>query len=174
MRAQNLDFPAGHAQPADVRTPQVGNLVGPSYHSERLSDMVATGRAKSAVNSEQVQDAGKASEAPLEGWSRGWHVSFWFWQWSRLSPPAPRKKKPRWNRSPRKSWIPASTSNLAARACRHQPDGPAPIPGLLRASAVCRPEPPDIASGSLRSITALGRLCSVRAVGCQHRRQGPC
>ncbi len=99
----------------------------------------------SALNSEQVQGAGKVSEAPLEGWSRGCrraHVSFWFWQWFRLSPLAPRKKNRCPSRSARKSWTPASTSNLAERACLPWQGGPAPIQGVARAAT--RPLPKEI------------------------------
>ena len=139
MPARNVVFHAGHALLADVGTPQVENLVGPSYQSGKLSAKVASGRANSAFNSEQVPGAREGSEAPRERWSRGCrraHVWFWFWQWFRLSPLAPRKKKSRWNRLPRKSWIPASTSNLAERACRLWQGGPAPTFGLLRIGAV--------------------------------------
>ena len=177
MQAQNLVFPASHAQWADVGTPQVGNLVGPSYQFEMLSDMVATGRAKSAFNSEQVPNAREGFEAPQERWSRGCrraHVSFWFWQWFRLSPLAPKKKKLPPSRSPRKSWKPASTSNLAERACRRMPGGPAPTLGLLRAGAVCRPKPSDIASVSRRFLWAAPQLSPIRAVDCQDRRQAKC
>lgn len=177
MQAQNLVFPAGHAQWADVGTPQVGNLVWPTYQTGRVSVRVATGRAKSAFNSEQVPDALAGSEAPQEGWSRGCrraHVSFWFWLWSRLSPLAPKKKKSPPSRSPRKSWKPASTSNLAERACRHQPGGPAPTPGLLRTGAVRRPVFPDIASLSRRSLWAVAPLSPIPSVDCPDRRQGIC
>ena len=177
MQAQNVVFPAGHAQRADVGTPQVGNLVGPSYQSGTLSDKVGTGRAKSALNSEQVPDTLAGSEAPQEGWSRGCrraHVSFWFWQWFRLSPLAPKKKKLPPSRSPRKSWKPASTSNLAERACRLRPGGPAPTSGLLRTGAVCRLNPTDIASFSCRFLWAATQLSPIRAVDCQDRRQAKC
>ena len=177
MWTQNLVFPASHAQWADVGTPQVGNLVGPSYQFEMLSDMVATGRAKSAFNSEQVPNAREGSEALKEGWSRGCrraHVSFWFWQWFRLSPLAPKKKKLPPSRSPRKSWKPASTSNFPERAFRHLSDRPAPTLGLLRKGAVCRLISPDIASISQRSLWAVPQLSPIRAVDCNDRRQTRC
>jgi hypothetical protein len=178
MQTRNVVFPAGHAQWADVGTPQVGNLVGPSYQSGILSDMVGTGRAKSASNSEQVPGLRVGPEAPQERWSRGCRrafVSFWFWQWSRLSPPAPKKKKLPWTRSPRKSWKPASTSNFPERACRRlRPGGPAPIFGLLRLVAVCRPNFPDIASLSRHALWAVPQLSPIRAVDCHDRRQTRC
>lgn len=177
MQAQNLVFPASHAQWADVGTPQVGNLVGPSYQFEMLSDMVTTGRAKSAFNSEQVPNAREGFEAPQEGWSRGCrraHVSFWFWLQSQLLPLVPRKLNPSRPRSPRKSWKPASTSNLAERACRRTPGGPAPTLGLLRTGAVCRLNPTDIASFSRRFLWAAPQLSPIRAVDCQDRRQTRC
>ena len=177
MQAQNVVFPAGHAQRADVGTPQVGNLVGPSYQSGTLSDKVGTGRAKSALNSEQVPDTLAGSEAPQEGWSRGCrraHVSFWFWLWFRQSPLAPKKQKLPPSRSPRKSWKPASTSNLAERACRRMPGGPAPTLGLLRAGAVCRPKPSDLASVSRRFLWAAPQLSPIRAVNYHDRRQRIC
>jgi hypothetical protein len=129
MGLQDHVFPASHTTSADVGTPQVENLVWRSYQSENLSDRVAAGRANSAFNSEQVPVAREVSEAPLEGWSRGCrraHVWFWFWLWSRLSPLVPKSRSRCPSRSPRKSWKPASTSNLPERACRHTPDGPAP------------------------------------------------
>lgn len=177
MQAQNLVFPAGHAQWADVGTPQVGNLVWPTYQTGHVSVSVATGRAKSAFNSEQVPDTLAGSEAPQEGWSRGCrraHVSFWFWLWSRLSPLAPRKKKWPSSRSPRKSSRPASTSNLAERACRHLPGGPAPTLGLLRAGAVCRPDFPDTVSLSRRFLWAAAPLSPIPAVDCHDGRQRTC
>lgn len=177
MRAQNLVFPASHAQWADVGTPQVGNLVGPSYQSGNLSGKVATGRAKSAFNSEQVPNTREGFEAPQEGWSRGCrraHVSFWFWQWFRLSPLAPRSPSRPPSRSPRKSWKPASTSNLAERACRLRPGGPAPTLRLLRTGAVCRLNFPDIASLSRRFLWAAPQLSPIRAVNCHDRRQAIC
>lgn len=160
MQPQNVDFLTGHAQPADVGTPQVGNLVWPSYQSETLSDIVAEGRAKSAFNSEQVQDVRKESEAPLEGWSRGCRrafVSFWFWQWFRLSPLAPRRKN-RWNRSPRKSWTPASTSNLAERACRLRQGGPAPTNGAAFCSTEILPKKIECLPRSSYSGRAIFRV----------------
>jgi hypothetical protein len=141
VQPPNVDFPAGLAQQADVGTPQVGNLAQPSYQSEEVSDKVASGRAKSAFNSEQVPDCREASEARKERWSRGCrraHVSFWFWLWFRLSPPAPRKKSKWSSRLPSSRNTPASTSNLAGRACRQSLGGPALIFGLLRRGAVCR------------------------------------
>lgn len=177
MQAQNVVFPAGHAQRADVGTPQVGNLVGPSYQSGTLSDKVGTGRAKSALNSEQVPDTLAGSEAPQEGWSRGCrraHVSFWFWLRSQLLPLVPRKKLWPPSRSPRKSWKPASTSNLAERACRHQPGGPAPSLGLLQADAVRRPFLPDIAGNSHRFVWAVPQVSSIRPVHSNDRRQTRC
>lgn len=131
MQARNLVFLAGHALSADVGTPQVENLVQPTYQSGILSDKVATGRAKSALNSEQVPGIREIAEAPLEGWSRGCrraHVSFWFWLRLQLWLLAPRRPIRPPSRSARKSWTPASTSNLPERACRRQPGGPAPIP----------------------------------------------
>lgn len=177
MRAQNLVFPASHVQWPDVGTPQVGNLVWPSYQSRMLSGKVTAGRAKSAFNSEQVPDSRNGSEAPQERWSRGCrraHVSFWFWLWSRLSPLAPRSPSRPPSRSPRKSWKPASTSNLAERACRRTPGGPAPISGLLRIGAVCRLKFPDIASVSCRSLWAAPQLSPIRAVDCHDRRRKAC
>ena len=177
MQAQNVVFPAGHAQWADVGTPQVGNLVGPSYQSGTLSGKVGTGRAKSALNSEQVPDTLAGTEAPQEGWSRGCrraHVSFWFWLWFRLSPLAPKKSSRPPSRSPRKSWKPASTSNLAERACRHTPGGPAPTLGLPRTGAVCRPVFPDIASVSRRALWDVPQLSPIRAVDCPDRRPRIC
>ena len=129
MQPRKMDFPSGLALLADVGTPQVGNLVWPTYQIGRVSVRVAAGRAKSALNSEQVPNTREGFEAPQEGWSRGCrraHVSFWFWLWFRQSPLAPKKQKLPPSRSPRKSWKPASTSNLAERACRRMPGGPAP------------------------------------------------
>lgn len=177
MRPQNVVFLSGYAQWADVGTPQVGNLVWPSYQSRMLSGKVATGRAKSALNSEQVPDTREGSEVPQEGWSRGCrraYVSFWFWLWSRLSPLAPRSPSRPPSRSPRKSWKPASTSNLAERACRRKPDRPAPTPGLLRICAVCRLKFPDIASLSRRFLWAAPQLSPIRAVDCHDRRHKVC
>lgn len=177
MQPRNMDFPAGLAQWADVGTPQVGNLVWPTYQIRSHSDMVVPGRAKSAFNSEQVPDCREATEAPQEGWSRGCrraHVSFWFWQWFRLSPLAPRKKKWSPSRSPRKSSRPASTSNLAERACRRKPGGPAPTLGLLRAGAVWRPVFPDISGVSRRFLWAAPQLSPIPAVDCPDRRQRIC
>ena len=177
MRPRKMDFPSGLAQMADVGTPQVGNLVRPTYQIGRVSVRVAAGRAKSAFNSEQVPVCRMATEAPQEGWSRGCrraHVSFWFWLWSRLSPLAPRKKKWPPSRSPRKSWKPASTSNLAERACRHQPGGPAPSLGLLQADAVRRPFLPDIAGNSHRFVWAVPQVSSIRPVHSNDRRQTRC
>lgn len=174
---RNMDFPAGHAQLADVGTPQVGNLVLATYQTEFVSVRVATGRAKSAFNSEQVPDASSASEAPQEGWSRGCrraHVSFWFWLWFRLSPLAPRKKKWLSSRSPRKSSTPASTSNLPERACRRTPGGPAPTFGLLRKCAVRRPAFPDIASLFRSPLWESVQLSPIRSVHCPDRRQTRC
>lgn len=139
MQSRNVVFPAGHALPADVGTPQVENLVQPTYQSEILSDRVATGRAKSALNSEQVPVIRKGTEAPLQRWSRGCrraHVSFWCWLLLQLSPLVPRKKKWHPSRSPRKSWKPASTSKLPERACLLRQGGPAPNSGLLCPGAV--------------------------------------
>lgn len=175
MRSQNVVFPTGLATRADVGTPQVENLVRRSYQSENLSDRVASGRAISALNSEQVPVARKVSEAPLEGWSRGCrraHVWFWFWQWFRLSPLAPRKKSPWLSRSPSNRSTPASTSNLAGRACWHLPGGPAPTFGLLRQRAVVRPLLSHI-SGLNRSLWAAPRLSPIRAVD-RNRRQDRC
>lgn len=155
MHPRNVVFPAGHAQNADVGTPQVGNLVQPSYHSEMLSDKVSEGRAKSALNSEQVPDCHLASEAPHEGWSRGCrraHVSFWFWQWFRLSPLAPRKKSRCPSRSPRKCRKPASTSKHAGRACLPWHGRPAPTPRLLHDCAVDRPLFLDNSASSLWAL----------------------
>ena len=177
MQAQNLVIPTGLGQGADVGTPQVGNLVWPSYQSRILSGMVAAGRAKSALNSEQVPNTREGFEAPQEGWSRGCrraHVSFWFWLQSQLLPLVPKKKLLPPSRSPRKSWKPASTSNLAERACRRMPGGPAPTLGLLRAGAVCRPKPSDIASVSRRFLWAAPQLSPIRAVNCHDRRQRIC
>lgn len=177
MRTRNVVFPAGLAQWADVGTPQVGNLVGPSYQSGTVSDKVRTGRAKSAFNSEQVPVTREGSEAPQERWSRGCrraHVSFWFWLQSQLLPLVPRKKKLPPSRSPRKSWKPASTSNFPERACRHQPARPAPTLCLLRAGAVCRPVFPDIAGNSHRFLWAVPQLSPIRAVDCNDRRQTRC
>lgn len=177
MWTQNLVFPASHAQWADVGTPQVGNLVWPSYQSRILSGMVAAGRAKSALNSEQVPDAREGSEALKEGWSRGCrraHVSFWFWLQSQLLPLVPKKKLLPPSRSPRKSWKPASTSNFPERAFRHQPDRPAPTLGLLRKGAVCRLISPDIASIPQRFLWAVPQLSPIRAVDCNDRRQTRC
>lgn len=177
MPPRKMDFPSGLALLADVGTPQVGNLVWPTYQIGRVSVRVAAGRAKSAFNSEQVPVCRMATEAPQEGWSRGCrraHVSFWFWLWSRLSPLAPRKKKWPPSRSPRKSWKPASTSNLAERACRRTPGGPAPTLGLLRAGAVCRPKPSDMASVSRRFLWAAPQLSPIPAVDCQDRRPRIC
>jgi hypothetical protein len=137
-RARNVVFHAGHALPADVGTPQVGNLVQPTYHSGRLSDNVATGRAKSALNSEQVPVNLEVSEAPQERWSRGCrraHVSFWFWLRLQLWLLVPKKKSRCPSRSPRKSWTPASTSNLAERACLPWQGGPAPISSAAQGAA---------------------------------------
>lgn len=177
MGSRNVVFPAGLAQWADVGTPQVGNLVGSSYQSEILSGKVAPGRAKSAFNSEQVPGAREGSEAPRERWSRGCrraHVSFWFWLQSQLLPLVPKKKKWLPSRSPRKSWKPASTSNLPARACRPWSGGPAPIRSLLRTGAVSRLNFPDLASFSRRLLWAAPQLSPIRVVDCQDRRQTRC
>lgn len=176
MQTRNVDFPAGHAQLADVGTPQVGNLVWPTYQTGYVSVRVATGRAKSALNSEQVPVTREGAEAPQEGWSRGCrraHVSFWFWQWFRLSPLAPRKKKWSSSRSPRKSPTPASTSNRLGRAFRHTPDRPAPTSGLPRVHAVRRPSLPDTA-GLIQPLWAVPQLSPIRAVDCHDRRQARC
>ncbi len=177
MQAQNRAYPAGHAQRADVGTPQVGNLVGPTYQIRSLSGKVASGRAKSALNSEQVPGTREGSEAPQEGWSRGCrraHVSFWFWLQSQLLPLVPKKKSRCPSRSPRKSWTPASTSNLAERACRHLPGGPAPTLGLPRSGAVCRPDFPDTVSLSRRFLWATAPLSPIPAVDCHDGRQRTC
>lgn len=176
IQPPDMDFPAGLAQWADVGTPQVGNLVWPTYQTGYVSVRVAAGRAKSAFNSEQVPDCREASEAPQEGWSRGCrraHVSFWFWLWFRLSPPAPRKKKLSSSRSPRKSWTPASTSNLPERACLLRQGRPAPILRLLRNRAVCRRAIPDIES-LIRCLWAAPFLSPIGAVDCHDRRQTRC
>ena len=79
LQPPDMDFPASLAQWADVGTPQVGNLVWPTYQTGCVSVRVATGRAKLAFNSEQVPGTRQGSEAPQEGWSRGCrraHVSF--------------------------------------------------------------------------------------------------
>lgn len=177
LGARNVVFPAGHALSADVGTPQVGNLAPPSYQSELVSDKVATGRAKSALNSEQVPGTREGSEAPQERWSRGCrraHVSFWFWLRSQLWLLAPKKKSRCPSRSPRKSWTPASTSKLAERACRRTPGGPAPTPGLLRDGAVCRPESPDIATVSRRALWAVTPLWPIRSLDFCDRGQTRC
>lgn len=177
MRPRKMDFPSGLAQMADVGTPQVGNLVWPTYQIGRVSVRVAAGRAKSALNSEQVPNTREGFEAPQEGWSRGCrraHVSFWFWLQSQLLPLVPKKKLLPPSRSPRKSWKPASTSNLAERACRRTPGGPAPTLSLLRAGAVCRPKPSDLASVSRRFLWAAPQLSPIRAVNCHDRRQRIC
>ncbi len=176
FRLPHMDFPAGLAQWADVGTPQVGNLVWLTYQTGSLSVRVATGRAKSAFNSEQVPDCREGSEAPKERWSRGCrraHVSFWFWQWFRLSPPAPKKKKLLSSRSCRKSPTPASTSNLPERACLPSQARPAPILRLLRIGAVCRQNCPDIA-GLICGLWAAPPLSPIRAVDCHDRRQTRC
>jgi hypothetical protein len=162
MLARNVVFLAGHALPADVGTPQVENLVWPSYQSGILSAKVAAGRANSAFNSEQVPDCREASEAPRERWSRGCrraHVWFWFWQWFRLSPLAPKKKSRCPSRSPRKSWKPASTSNLAERACRLSAGRPAPTFGLLRNGAVVRPAFLENSATSLWAAPLRSPIC---------------
>jgi hypothetical protein len=177
MRSQKCAFPTGHAHWADVGTPQVGNLVWPTYQIRSLSDKVATGRAKSAFNSEQVPGTREGFEAPQERWSRGCrraHVSFWFWLQSQLLPLVPKKKKWLPSRSPRKSWKPASTSNFPERACRHAPGGPAPTLSLLRQIAVRRLNFPDIASFSRRLLWAAALLSPIRVVDCQDRRQTRC
>ena len=177
MQAQNLVIPTGLDHGADVGTPQVGNLVWPTYQIGRVSVRVAAGRAKSAFNSEQVPVCRMAAEAPQEGWSRGCrraHVSFWFWLQSQLLPLVPKKKLLPPSRSPRKSWKPASTSNFPERAFRHLSDRPAPTLGLLRKGAVCRLISPDIASISQRSLWAVPQLSPIRAVDCNDRRQTRC
>lgn len=175
-QSPDMDFPAGLAQGADVGTPQVGNLVWLTYQTEGLSVRVASGRAKSAFNSEQVPDCREASEAPQERWSRGCRrafVSFWFWQQFRLSPLAPKKKKLLSSRSPRKSSTPASTSNLPERACLLRQGGPAPIFRLLRLGAVCRQNIP-LSQSLIRSLWAAPRLSPIGAVDCHDRRQTRC
>lgn len=177
MQTRDVVFPTGHALSADVGTPQVENLVRRSYQSEILSDKVSTGRAKSALNSEQVPECRMASEAPLEGWSRGCrraHVSFWFWLRLQLWLLAPRRKSRCPSRSPRKSWTPASTSNLPERACRPWQGRPAPIDGLLRKGAVCRPDFPDMASASRYGLWAVPALSPIPAGDCHDRRQARC
>ena len=129
VQPPNVDFPAGLAQWADVGTPQVGNLVWPTYQTGCVSVRVTTGRAKSAFNSEQVPVTRKGVEAPQERWSRGCrraHVSFWFWlrlQLWLLAPRRPIRHRSRLCRSPSK---PVSTSNYQERACRQSPGRPAP------------------------------------------------
>jgi len=177
MQAQNVVFPAGHAQRADVGTPQVGNLVGPTYQIRSLSGKVASGRAKSALNSEQVPGTREGSEAPQERWSRGCrraHVSFWFWLQSQLLPLVPKKKSRCPSRSPRKSWTPASTSNLAERACRLRSGGPAPTFGLPRSRAVCRQKSPDLARLSRSALWAACAVWPIRPVHCHDRGQDRC
>jgi hypothetical protein len=177
MRSRNVVFPAGHAQWADVGTPQVANLVRASYQSETLSGKVAPGRAKSAFNSEQVPDTCEGSEAPQERWSRGCrraHVWFWFWLQSQPLPLVPKKKKWLPSRSPRKSWKPASTSKLPERACLLRQGGPAPTPGLLRNCAVRRLEFPDIARFLSRSLWAAPALSPIRPVSCHDKGQDRC
>jgi hypothetical protein len=177
MPTRNVVFLAGLAQWADVGTPQVGNLVGPSYQSGMLSDKVGTGRAKSAFNSEQVPGTREGSEAPQERWSRGCrraHVSFWFWLQSQLWPLVPKKKSRCPSRSPRKSWTPASTSNLPERAPRLRSGGPAPLFGLLRVGVVCRPVFPDIVRLSRSALWAAQVLSPIRPVGCHDKGQDRC
>lgn len=177
MQSQKIAFQTGHVTGADVGTPQVGNLVWPSYQIRSLSGKVAPGRAKSAFNSEQVPGAREGSEAPQEGWSRGCrraHVWFWFWLQSQLLPLVPKKKSWHPSRSPRKSWKPASTSNFPERACWHSPGGPAPTPGLLRKSAVRRPDFPQIATVSCRTHWAAPRLSPIAPVHCHDRGQDRC
>jgi hypothetical protein len=89
-------------------------------------------------------------------------------------PLVPRKKKSSWNRSPRKSWKPASTSNFPERACRHSPGGPAPTLGLLRSGAVRRPKFPDIAKVSSGHLWAAPALSPIPVTGCDDRRQTRC
>lgn len=177
MRAQIVDFPTGHAQQADVGTPQVTNLVHSSYHFRMVSDMVAKGRAKSAFNSEQVPGTHKGSEAPLEGWSRGCrraYVSFWFLQWSRLSPLAPRSQNRHQIRSPLIRSTPASTSNLAERACLPRQGGPAPTPDLRRYGALaCRNSHKNLGSSRL-AVWAMTLLSPMPPADCHNRRQVRC
>jgi hypothetical protein len=165
MQPRNVVFLAGHALTADVGTPQVVNLVLSSYHSEHLSGMVTAGRAKSALNSEQVPVDREVPEAPQEGWSRGCrraHVSFWFWQWFRLSPLAPRKSLSKLSsRSLSSRNTPASTSNLAGRACQLWLGGPAPTPGLLRVRARSRPLFPENSAFSPRSFAGAQATCGI-------------
>lgn len=177
MRGMDIAFLAGLVFTRDVGTPQVENLVQPTYQSGMLSDKVATGRAKSAFNSEQVPVIREGAEAPLEGWSRGCrraHVSFWFWLRLQLWLLAPRKPIRSRPRSPRTSWTRASTSNLSERACRHRLGGPAPIPGLLRDGAVCRLKFPDIANASPYAPWAMPVFSPIPAGTRQDRRQTRC
>ena len=177
MWTQNLVFPASHAQWADVGTPQVGNLVWPTYQIGRVSVRVAAGRAKSAFNSEQVPVCRMAAEAPQEGWSRGCrraHVSFWFWLWSRLSPLAPRKKSKSSSRSRSSRPTRANTSNLPARAFLLRQGRPAPSPGLPCTSAVCRLLSPEIASLSRRALWAAPVLSPIRPLDRHDRGQDRC
>jgi hypothetical protein len=177
MPSRNVVFPSGLAQWADVGTPQVVNLVGPSYQSGMLSDKVRSGRAKSAFNSEQVPGTREGSEAPQERWSRGCrraHVSFWFWLQLQLWPLVPKKKSRCPSRLPRKSWTPASTSNDPERACRRTPGGPAPSLGLLHVAAVCRPEFLVIITVSCRALWAVTQLWPIRSLDCKDRGQTRC
>jgi hypothetical protein len=177
MPSPDLDFPAGHVTKPDVGTPQAENLVWPSYHSECRSDIVSAGRAKSAVNREQVPGARTGSEALLEEWSRGCrraYVSFWFWQWSRLSPLAPKRlSRPR-TRSPLTRSTPASTSNLPERARQLRRDRPAPNFGRLRDSAVGWPCSPENSAVSLLPIWAAGLLSPIGSAGCHDRSMDQC
>jgi hypothetical protein len=178
MPPPSLDFPAGHVQPADVGTPQVVNLVWPPYQSGILSDMVAAGRAKSAVNSEQVPETREGSEAPLEGWSRGCrraHVSFWFWQWFRPWLPVPRKKsRLKRLKSPSSRPTPASTSNLPARACQLRQSRPAPNLGLLRYSAVDRQKYPEESNTLPWQLWAVVQFLHVGSADCHDRSMDRC
>lgn len=177
MPTRNVVFLTGLAQWADVGTPQVGNLVGPSYQSGFVSDSVTSGRAKSAFNSEQVPGAREGSEAPRERWSRGCrraHVSFWFWLQSQLLPLVPKKKKWLLSRLWLSPWKPASTSNFPERACRHTPGGPAPTFRLLRYGAVSRQLSPEFKLIFSHALWAAQVLSPIRLVGCQDKGQDRC
>lgn len=130
MLPQNVVFPAGATQGADVGTQQAANLVRLSYSSNARSGMVSAGRPKSAEVNKSGCAAIMVSSEPQKGWSRGCRraESFWSWLWLQPWLLAPRKNKsPSSNRSPSSRPTPASTSDLSGRArqprlCRPDPD----------------------------------------------------
>ena len=130
MRVGQSVFLTGQANPPDVGTQQVENLVEGPCLSMPDSGMVGAGQSAAAMNAERGLVHAGADTAPQKRWSRGCrraNVSLWLspWAWHWLL--APRKKKFRSSSRFRSSRAtPASTSNLLARARRLSPNGPDP------------------------------------------------